>query len=340
MPATSTEGMVSEGMDAVAGQLGGVADDDVSARSRDGDDVLQRVAALACRMADVDEAVVLLRGRARELAPVASHGHSGVAAGDVTAERALAGGRAVAKAGSAAAPLMVRGEGRGALVVSRAEPGRGYSRQELGLLGDLAAVAASSLLERDRRARAQAALAAGADVLARVVDMRDTYTGQHSARVSVLARSVAERIGMPHEQVAVLDCAARLHDVGKLAVPDAILRKPGPLDELEWAVMRHHPEWGAEMVAGVPGLEGLAELIVAHHERWDGDGYPLGLEGERIPLASRVIAACDAFEAMVSRRPYRDPLSVEEALAELTTGAGSQFDPAVVAAVQVEVVAA
>ncbi len=91
------------------------------------------------------------------------------------------------------------------------------------------------------------------------------------------------------------------------------------------------------MVAGVPGLERLVDLIHAHHERWDGDGYPLGLERERIPLASRVIAACDAFEAMVSKRPYRDPLTVDEALAELAAGAGSQFDPAVVAAVQVEV---
>ncbi|MDX6561185.1 MAG: hypothetical protein QOD65_999, partial [Gaiellales bacterium] len=252
-------------MEAVAG-LGGVADDDVSARSRGGDDVLQRVAALACRIADVDEAVVLLRGRARELAPVASHGHSAVAAGDVTAERALAAGRPVAKASSAAAPLMVGGEGRGALLVRRTAPGRRYSRQELGLLGDLAAVAAGSLLERDRLARAQEGLAAGADVLARAVDMRDTYTGAHSAQVGVLARSVAERIGMPEGEVAVLHCAARLHDVGKLAVPDAILRKPGPLDQLEWAVMRRHPEWGAEMLAGVPGLEGLAELIGAHHE--------------------------------------------------------------------------
>jgi hypothetical protein len=116
--------MVSEGMEAVAG-LGGVADDDVSARSSGVDDVLQRVAALACRMADVDEAVVLLRGRARELATVASHGHSDVVADDATAELALAGGRAVARAGSAAAPLMVGAEGRGALVVSRTAAGRG-----------------------------------------------------------------------------------------------------------------------------------------------------------------------------------------------------------------------
>jgi HD-GYP domain-containing protein (c-di-GMP phosphodiesterase class II) len=137
-------------------------------------------------------------------------------------------------------------------------------------------------------------------------------------------------------EVTLLDCAARLHDVGKLAVPDAILQKPGPLDEDEWKVMRKHPDMGAEMVARVPGLEELAELVRAHHERWDGSGYPQGLAGERIPLASRVISACDAFEAMLSNRPYRAPLTADEALAELTAGSGSQFDPAVVAAIRHE----
>jgi HD-GYP domain-containing protein (c-di-GMP phosphodiesterase class II) len=339
MPVTSTEGTVSEGMDAVAGQPGGMVADALGSGSADGGDLLRWVAELTCRVVKVDEAAVLLRGRRRELAAVARHGAAGVTAIRATAEGALATGRTLARARSAAAPLTVAGEARGALAVSRATQGRPFTKDDLGLLGDLAAVVAGSLLEHDRLVRAEAALAAGADVLARVVDMRDTYTGAHSAQVGVLARGVGERIGMSNADVAVLDCAARLHDVGKLAVPDAILRKPGPLDTLEWAVMRRHPEWGAAMVAGIPGLEELAELILAHHERWDGHGYPHGLEAGGIPVASRVIAACDAFEAMVSRRPYRAPLSVDEALGELTAGAGSQFDPAVVAAVQVEVAA-
>jgi HD-GYP domain-containing protein (c-di-GMP phosphodiesterase class II) len=141
---------------------------------------------------------------------------------------------------------------------------------------------------------------------------------------------------MPPEEIELLECAARLHDVGKLGVPEAILRKPGPLDESEWAVMRRHPEWGAQMVARVPGLEGIAEYVRGHHERWDGRGYPDGLAGSRIPLASRVISVCDAFEAMVSRRPYRAPLSFDAALRELLAGAGSQFDPGLVAAVEAE----
>ena len=138
---------------------------------------------------------------------------------------------------------------------------------------------------------------------------------------------------MSRADLELVERAARLHDVGKLAVPDTILRKPGPLDEAEWAVMRRHPEWGADRVGSVPGLERLGVLVGYHHERWDGRGYPNGLEGEAIPLASRVISVCDAFEAMVSDRPYRASLDVAAALAELIAGAGSQFDPAVVAAV-------
>jgi HD-GYP domain-containing protein (c-di-GMP phosphodiesterase class II) len=327
-------------MEAVAGWLGEESDHDLGARSRRASgesDVLRRVAALACRVAGADGAAVVLRGRTGPLAICARHGRCGtLLAQTAIVKRALAQGRAVTKAKLAAAPLMVDGEARGALTVSGLE----FDALRLDLLTDLAGLAAGSLLESDRRVRAEAALEAGADVLARAVEMRDAYTGQHSVQVSLLARRVGERIGMSAEDVDLLGYAARLHDVGKLAVPDAILQKPGPLDELEWAVMRCHPAWGADMVAGVPGLERLAELVGAHHERWDGGGYPHGIEGEQIPLASRVIAACDAFEAMVSDRPYRAPLEVKDALGQLKAGAGSQFDPMVVVAVEVELAAA
>jgi HD-GYP domain-containing protein (c-di-GMP phosphodiesterase class II) len=309
--------------------------------------VLSRVAALACRVAKVDEAVVLLIGRARSrsLTAVARHGRRQTPVALWRAEtgavrRAIASGRLeVEPEGSerfgAAAPLLVDGEVRGVLAVSS---GRGapLDLERLDLIADLAKLAAASLGERDLRARAESVIEAGADVLARAVDMRDDYTGRHSAQVGALARRVGLRIGMRPEELGGLECAARLHDVGKLGVPDSILQKPGPLDEKEWALMRRHPEWGAQMVAQVPGLEHLAGLVAAHHERWDGAGYPQGLAGEGIPLASRVIGVCDAFEAMVARRPYRPPLSVDAALAELAAGAGRQFDPVVVAAVEVE----
>jgi HD-GYP domain-containing protein (c-di-GMP phosphodiesterase class II) len=306
------------------------------------------VAVLACRLTDVDEAVVLLRGRAHacSLVAVAWHCRHGgpIPAwreGQTAVRKALETGLPAAESGrgrrlSAAAPLIVEGEARGVLALSSVGESRPFAPKQLGLLAELGDLASSALVERDLRAHAEAALDAGVELLARAVDIRDNYTGKHSAQVGELARRVGERIGMSAEELALLEYAARLHDLGKLGVPDAILLKPGPLDEEEWAVMRRHPEWGAEMIAQVPGLEELATLVVAHHERWDGGGYPGGLAGDGIPLASRVICACDAFEAMISRRPYREPLGVEDALAELIAESGRQFDPVVVSAVTIE----
>jgi hypothetical protein len=337
-------------MEAVAGKSFDGFADEPGDRPRANARALDQVAALACRVMPVEEAAVLLRGHARDgaLVAVAKHGGGelsfadGRRQGDGAIGRALTGALVVAEKGwgrrlRAAAPLIVGGEVRGVLAVVGAPSASSFDGEQLELLAELAQMAAASLEERDMRARAEAILEAGVDVLARAVDIRDDYTGRHSSDVGALARRVGERIGMPGPQVALLECAARLHDVGKLGVPDAILQKAGPLDEREWEVMRRHPEWGADMVECVPGLEELARFVRAHHERWDGSGYPFGLAGEAIPLASRVISVCDAFEAMVSRRPYRAPLSVESALRELMWAAGSQFDPQVVAAVELEV---
>jgi response regulator RpfG family c-di-GMP phosphodiesterase len=302
-------------MEAVAGRA---YPHDPSARRGDTgekQDPLAQVVALACRVIDVEEAVVLLRN-GTGLTELARHGRAGPRMGV-----------------SARCPLVFEGESRGVFaVVARERLGPG----QLELLAEFADLAASSLEERDLRGRAEAMGTAAVEVLARAVDMRDDYTGRHSAQVGELARRVGERLGMTSDEVTRLECAARLHDVGKLGVPDTILRKPGPLDEAEWAIMRRHPEWGADMVSSVPGLDELGLLVGAHHERWDGGGYPDGLAGEAIPLASRVISVCDAYEAMVSRRPYRGSLSARRALAELAAGAGSQFDPQVVAAVEAE----
>jgi HD-GYP domain-containing protein (c-di-GMP phosphodiesterase class II) len=290
--------------------------------------------------------VVLLRARTRgaSLVEVARRGRTGVLGGrglrpeNTAVRRALDSGNAVAETGrgrrlSAAAPLTVHGDVRGVLAVVGAERGRPLAARQLQLLAELAELGGGLLEERGLRTEAESIVAAGIDVLAHAVDIRDVYTGHHSAQVGGLARRVGERLGMSEEELELLERAARLHDVGKLAVPDTILQKPGPLDDAEWKVMRRHPEWGAEMVGSVPGLERLGILVGHHHERWDGSGYPHGLEGEAIPLASRVISVCDAFEAMVSDRPYRSSLNVATALGELLEGAGTQFDPAVVAAV-------
>ncbi len=127
---------------------------------------------------------------------------------------------------------------------------------------------------------------------------------------------------------------ALLHDIGKLGIPDAILQKPGPLTDAEWALMREHPAIGAQLVEAIPSLSHIAASIRAEHERWDGGGYPDGLAAEAIPVASRIILACDAYHAMTTDRPYRPALSVETACAELDAYAGIQFDPDVVLALR------
>ncbi len=168
-------------------------------------------------------------------------------------------------------------------------------------------------------------------VLAETIDVRDSGTAQHSQAVGRYARAAAAELGLPPPVVERLALAGVLHDVGKIGVGDEILRKPGPLNEEEWAEMRKHPELGARLLAGA-GLADLAEWVFAHHERLDASGYPLGLGDEQIPLEARVLAVADAYEAMTSARPYSPALSHEEAAAELRRCAGTQFDPRVVEA--------
>jgi HD-GYP domain-containing protein (c-di-GMP phosphodiesterase class II) len=141
---------------------------------------------------------------------------------------------------------------------------------------------------------------------------------------------VGEMLQLDRAALLELEFAARLHDVGKIRVPDDVLNKPGPLDPGEREIMHCHAAWGSETLSGVPGLEVVATVVRFHHERWDGRGYPDGLTGACIPLASRVIAVCDAFSAMTCDRPYRQAMDPAEALDELRSGAGTQFDPAVV----------
>ena len=179
----------------------------------------------------------------------------------------------------------------------------------------------------DRAARYRAAAS-----LATAVDARDAYTGSHSERVGKLAKQIALRLGLDDGQVELIQLAASLHDLGKLAIPEEILRKPGELSESERLVIERHPQIGYRMLESL-GVEPIAEWVLHHHERWDGAGYPDGLSGEDIPLGARIIFVADAFDAMTSERVYRDRVLTErEALDELERCAGSQFDPAVVAA--------
>ena len=160
----------------------------------------------------------------------------------------------------------------------------------------------------------------------------DGYTGEHSEAVAEHAVAVARRMGLPEEGVAEVEQVALLHDLGKIGVGDGILNKPGPLNEAERRIMEAHPATGGEIVASTMGLSHLAPAVRASHERWDGKGYPDGLSGEEIPVASRIVLACDAFHAMTGDRLYREALGVGVALGEVRKGAGAQFCPRTVEA--------
>jgi putative nucleotidyltransferase with HDIG domain len=166
--------------------------------------------------------------------------------------------------------------------------------------------------------------------LVRALDARDTHTAGHSAAVAVYARDVALKLGLASDEVAKIQLAALLHDIGKIGVPSEVLHKEGELDEAEWELIRNHPEVGASIAGEAPIFREIAELIRSHHERPDGRGYPAGLGSDQIPLASAVIGIADAYNAMTSHRPYRAALSPEEAMEELRRGAGSQFEATLV----------
>jgi HD-GYP domain-containing protein (c-di-GMP phosphodiesterase class II) len=178
------------------------------------------------------------------------------------------------------------------------------------------------------------------------VDALETARGENGAGpgyrladVADLAEAVGRRLRIPSHELSKIRQAAELHDVGKLAIPEEILSKPGSLTEDEWEFVERHPVIGERILAAAPDFGNAAKIVRASHERWDGTGYPDRLTGLEIPLGARIISVCDAFEAMTTTRPYAAPLASEEAMQELARCAGTQFDPEVVAAfasVQVE----
>jgi diguanylate cyclase (GGDEF)-like protein len=191
------------------------------------------------------------------------------------------------------------------------------------------ALADRRMYERKERSRRSTRLQMRDLLLAAVEEQQPQLRG-HSFGVSGLCRLVGERLGMSRPALDLLEYAAQLHDIGKIAISDAVINKPGPLNEAEWEVMRQHTLIGDRILRSVPTLAPVAEMVRASHEHFDGTGYPEGLTGEQIPLGARVIAACDAFDAMLSDRPYRAALNRERAEAELRRHAGTQFDPEIV----------
>jgi diguanylate cyclase (GGDEF)-like protein len=172
------------------------------------------------------------------------------------------------------------------------------------------------------------------DVLLAATRERTPDLGDHVDGVAELAGAIAVRLSMDATAAERVCLAAELHDIGKIAIPDAILHKPGPLDEQEWAFMRRHTLIGERILQAAPDLQDVAKLVRSSHERWDGGGYPDGRAGAEIPIGSRIISVCDAFDAMISRRPYSEPMSTDDAVAEVMRCAGSQFDPLTAAALR------
>ena len=206
-----------------------------------------------------------------------------------------------------------------------------FGRNQVRAANDPAVLAlfSESYVEEGRE---EAALVGMVEALVTLVEARDDSTGRHSHQVADLAFRLALALGLAPAEAQMIALAGRLHDIGKVAIPDGVLQKAGRLTEEEWALMRTHPVVGAEVVSHIPALRPLAPVIRAHHEHWDGQGYPHHLKGEAIPFGARILAVVDSYNAMTSQRPYREPLSASDARAELCRCAGSKFDPRVVEA--------
>ena len=325
-------------------------------RGRHVDEVLASLTEQACSIMRVERSLVMLRDEAdpRSSIVVAGHGVPGDMIGSrfgvdegmagqvmrtgeailvedyATYTRPLRHRAADGLRAGGAAPICRGGQVFGALSAGTTDDARVFGAPELETLGKLAELGAVALEQARMRQQLERAVDGGVDAMAAAVEMRDHYTCEHSEEVVRLARRVGKRLGITGKALSDLEIAARLHDVGKIGVPDAVLRKAGPLDKTEWEVMRQHPEWGAQLLRRVPGLKGVSRIVRHAHERWDGDGYPDRLSSAEIPLESRIIFACDAYHAMTSDRPYRDALRPWLAVSELREGAGGQFDPDVV----------
>jgi hypothetical protein len=317
--------------------------------------VLERLAKQICRIAGVEVSCIFVRDRRdpRLVIAAAAHGLPWDALGcrfgtdESEVGQVLATGEPIltddfaefvspleapAGAGCPGAAVPVRWNGRidAVLVAGSCAQERTFGEEELLLLAELADLAAAALEHSEERRQFDDLMKAHVEALAAAMDMRDRRTAEHSEDVVRLACAVGRLLGLEAASLVELEFAARLHDVGKIRVPDAVLHKPGPLDEDEYETIKCHAAWGCETLSGIPGLEAVATVVRFHHERWDGEGYPDNLAGARIPLASRIICACDAYAAMTADRPYRDAMDTEDALAEICSKAGTQFDPAVV----------
>jgi diguanylate cyclase (GGDEF)-like protein len=227
------------------------------------------------------------------------------------------------------APVWVGDELWGAINVEEIDAGA-FDEDDARLLQTVADQFGSALRSALLYEQLDRAYLGTAEALAAALEAKDSYTAQHAHSIAQWAEAVGRRLGMDDRQLRDLRYGAVFHDIGKIAVPEAILNKRGPLDDAEREIMERHTIVGEQILAPVEFLAGVRPLVRHEHERWDGDGYPDGLRGEKIPLGARIVLVCDAYHAMTSDRPYRAAMSDDDARAELHAGAGTQFDPRVV----------
>ncbi|MDD5181148.1 MAG: HD domain-containing protein, partial [Gallionellaceae bacterium] len=256
---------------------------------------------------------------------------------DIAADASLAAWHGIAKelgmASAFSIPLLVNGDVLGALSIYAAEA-NAFDREETALLQEMAADLAFGLrvlrLRQEQQRSAEhvrTGLVGTVQAIASMVEMRDPYTAGHQRRVADLAVAIAVEMGLPEDQVHGLHLAGTIHDLGKVQTPAEILSKPGKLSASEFRLIKDHPQNGYEILKDIEFPWPIAQMVLQHHEKLDGSGYPQGLKGSEILLEAKIMTVADVMEAMSSHRPYRPGLGIETALAEITKGRGTHYDP-------------
>ena len=227
-------------------------------------------------------------------------------------------------------PLSVQKKTIGVLEVLNKLDGTDFTEHDLGSVVSVATTVAMAIENARLHSTVLEAYKSTIQTLAAAIDAKDPYTCGHSRRVMQYALLAGTALSLPAEELEILEYAAILHDVGKIAIEDRILNKPGTLTPAEWQIMRGHPVTGANIMKEISFLEKASELVLHHHERYDGTGYPVGLSGEEIPMGARIIAVADAFDTMTTDRAYRPALTVDYTVSEMYGCAGTQFCPVAV----------
>jgi len=226
-------------------------------------------------------------------------------------------------------PVPLQGLTVGAVVVERGEEEASFAATDVKTVADLARVMAPAIQTAKAHHRQRCQIYASLEAVAETVEHRDPYLKGHSARVLAYAMPIGATLELAQAQIGALQIAARLHDIGWLGVPDSAVNHPGPLNDLQWDVVRRHPGTGADFLKPLDFFGEVGDIIRTHHESYDGTGYPGMKAGEEIPRVARILATADAFDAMTSPRPYRDAMDIDQAREQIRRLAGQQFDPAV-----------